>query len=539
MLDDFYYINKDHPNYSLRRTTENRGQAHETDGKMLLSTTAQGELMKLFFTREEDLYDKQFSEFVGEDFFRSNFWVYWQTMFAISAWHGALEMKRYMTRFIHHFGGFSDLSTIKWTRYNQFDSLIRPLLVWLEQQGVTIQYDTRVTNVVFDISPERKVARRIEWLRGGQRGGLDVTENDLVLITNGSPVESTAWGDHHTPAMLDTEIREGSIWAMWRNIAAQDPAFGRPDKFCTHTDKSNYVSACLRTLDDKVPPYIEKICQRDPFLFEGNIVTGGLVTVRDSNWLLSWNVEREPHFTDQPHDMLLGHATARTVSTGPATTSRRRCATAPARRSPRSGSTTSGCRSTRSPSWPPTRSVCQPCMMPYITAFFLPRGGRRPARRRAPGHAVNFGFLGQFAESSPRDAIFTVEYSIRTAMEAVYTLLGIERGVPEPWGSQYDIRALLNSVAVLRDGGKLPLPGPIVEAPGADRHRRAAAAVRADRRTRRPRPPHRRGAQNASPGHVGPLGSEGPAAAAYPSVGMPPAPTAPHTPAAQSCRTGG
>jgi hypothetical protein len=73
--------------------------------------------------------------------------------------------------------------------------------------------------------------------------------------------------------------------------------------------------------------------------------------------------------------------------------------------------------------------VRHPCMMPFITAFFLPRrAGDRPAV--VPQVAVNFGFLGQFAESSPRDVIFTVEYSVRTAMEAVYTLLDIERGVP-------------------------------------------------------------------------------------------------------------
>ncbi|MGO9466357.1 MAG: hypothetical protein ACLQVF_19625, partial [Isosphaeraceae bacterium] len=42
----------------------------------------------------------------------------------------------------------------------------------------------------------------------------------------------------------------------------------------------------------------------------------------------------------------------------------------------------------------------------------------------------------------------------------VYTLLDIERGVPEPWGSRYDVRALLNTVPVLRDGEKLKLPAP-------------------------------------------------------------------------------
>ena len=37
-------------------------------------------------------------------------------------------------------------------------------------------------------------------------------------------------------------------------------------------------------------------------------------------------------------------------------------------------------------------------------------------------------------------------------MEAVYTLLDIDRGVPEVWGSVYDIRDLLNATVQLRDG---------------------------------------------------------------------------------------
>jgi oleate hydratase len=463
VLDDFYRINKDHANYNLRRTTENRGEPHPTDGRMRLAPRAQRDVMKLFFTRAEDLYDKPFSDFVGEDFYRSNFWVYWQSMFAIAPWHGALEMKLYANRFVHTFGGFSDLSVVKWTRLNQYDSLVLPLITWLEKQGVTVQYDTRVTNVVFDITPGRKVARRIEWLRGGRRGGVDVTENDLVLITNGSPVESTSWGDHHTPPEWDREIREGSIWAMWRNIAAQDPDFGRPDKFCTSTDKSSYVSACLKIVDDKVPPYIERICQRDPFLFEGNLVTGGMVTVRDSNWFLNWNIERNPHFRDQPHNMLLGHAYGAYSLDRPGNYVKKAMRDCTGEEIAQEWLYHLGVPLDEINELAANSVVCHPCMMPYITAFFLPRrAGDRPAV--VPRHAVNFGFLGQFAESSPRDVIFTIEYSVRTAMEAVYCLLDIERGVPEPWGSQYDIRALLNSMAVLRDGERLKLPRPIEEA---------------------------------------------------------------------------
>ena len=81
--------------------------------------------------------------------------------------------------------------------------------------------------------------------------------------------------------------------------------------------------------------------------------------------------------------------------------------------------------------------------MPYINAFFQPRKeSDRP--KVVVDNAVNFAFIGQFAET-PRDTIFTTEYSIRTGMEAVYTLLNVDRGVPEVWGSKYDVRELLRA----------------------------------------------------------------------------------------------
>ena len=75
-----------------------------------------------------------------------------------------------------------------------------------------------------------------------------------------------------------------------------------------------------------------------------------------------------------------------------------------------------------------------------------------------PEHVTNFAFLGQFAETV-RDTIFTTEYSVRTAMEAVYQLLDVERGVPEVWGSVYDVRDLLHATTCMRDGKPLPIPG--------------------------------------------------------------------------------
>ena len=100
-----------------------------------------------------------------------------------------------------------------------------------------------------------------------------------------------------------------------------------------------------------------------------------------------------------------------------------------------------------------------PVMMPYVTAFFMPRqAGDRPDV--VPAGAVNFAFIGQFAESKQRDCIFTTEYSVRTSMEAVYTLLDVQRGVPEVFNSTYDIRTLLAATGRLRDGQALDIPGP-------------------------------------------------------------------------------
>ena len=60
----------------------------------------------------------------------------------------------------------------------------------------------------------------------------DLTENDLVFITNGGCVENATMGSQNTVEPFNPEIKPGGGWDMWRRIAAQDPSFGHPDKFC-------------------------------------------------------------------------------------------------------------------------------------------------------------------------------------------------------------------------------------------------------------------------------------------------------------------
>ena len=125
---------------SLCRATVNRGKDAHTDGKFNLSQKGCMEIMKLFMTKDEDLYDKTIEDVFDDEVFDSTFWLYWRTMFAFENWHSALEMKLYFQRFIHHISGLPDFSALKFTKYNQYESLILPMVKYLEAAGVTFQY---------------------------------------------------------------------------------------------------------------------------------------------------------------------------------------------------------------------------------------------------------------------------------------------------------------------------------------------------------------------------------------------------------------
>ncbi len=450
VLDEYYWLNKEDPNYSLCRATEKRGQDAHTDGKFAISDKGAMEIMKLFFTPDEQLQDKKITDFFDDEVLSTNFWLYWRTMFAFENWHSALEMKRYIQRYIHHIGGLPDFTALRFTKYNQYESMILPMVKYLESHGVRFHYGVQVVNVEFDCSdPERKLAKRIDVIRDGKKDAIDLTENDLVFITNGGCVENSTTGSQNEPAAYDTELKEGGGWDMWRRIAAQDPSFGHPDKFCSDPEQTNWMSATVETLDQRIIPYIKNICKRDPFT--GKVVTGGIVSVKDSSWLLSWTINRQPQFREQPKDHCLVWVYA-LFTDKPGDFIKKPMRECTGKEICMEWLYHLGVPVEQIGDMAENSANTVPVMMPYIDAFFMPRAdGDRPDV--VPAGSVNFAFLGQFAET-PRDTIFTTEYSMRTGMEAVYTLLNVDRGVPEVWGSVYDVRDLLDATVKLRDGRK-------------------------------------------------------------------------------------
>ena len=453
VLDEFAWLNRDDPNFSLQRVTVNQGQDAKTGKRFTLSERAQKDLVRVFMATREEMEGKRIDEVFGPDFLASNFWLYWRTMFAFEEWHSALEMKLYLHRFIHHIHGLPDLSTLKFTKYNQYESLVMPLYKWLLDHGVTFRFDTTVTDVDFDISAEGKQATRIHWVSDGTSGGVDLGPDDLVFMTIGSLVENSDDGDHHTPAKLNTG--PAPAWDLWRRIAAKDPAFGHPDVFGGHIPETKWESATVTTLDRRIPAHIERVCKRDPF--SGKVVTGGIVTAKDSAWLMSWTVNRQPHFKLQPPDEIVVWVYGLFVEV-PGDYVRKPMQECTGEEITQEWLYHLGVPPAEIPELAATGAKSVPVMMPYVTAFFMPRrAGDRPAV--VPEGAVNFAFLGQFAETT-RDCIFTTEYSVRTGMEAAYQLLDIERGVPEVFNSTYDVRTLLAALTELRDGEPVRLPGP-------------------------------------------------------------------------------
>jgi oleate hydratase len=449
VLDEFYWLDHDDPNSSNCRIIHNRGERVADDGQFTLSQKAQKELMTLFMTSEDQLIGKSIEDVFTAEFFNSNFWMYWCTMFAFEKWHSAIEMRRYILRFVHHIDGLPDFSALKFTKYNQYDSLVKPLLAYLDSHHVDFQYETAVKHIEVEVTADSKTAKRIIMEKAGINREVELTENDLVFVTNGSITESSTEGSQHQAAPITHEL--GGSWHLWQDLAKQSPEFGNPAVFCQALPQESwFVSASVTWENLKIEPYFEKLTKRK--LRSGKVVTGGIITIKDSNWLMSFTTHRQPHFKSQNPDQtvtwvygLLSHTPGNFI------------------KKPIEECTGSeicqellyhlGMPENEIIQFAEENSVTIPIYMPFITSYFMLRKpGDRPLV--VPEHSRNLAFIGNFADTK-RDTVFTTEYSVRTAMEAVYTFLDLERGVPEVFASAYDIRTLLNAVYYLSDKKKI------------------------------------------------------------------------------------
>lgn len=372
------------------------------------------ELLKLMTASEQELGTDPISDWLSPEFFTTKFWFMWATTFAFQPWHSAVEFKRYLHRFIKEFSRIETLAGVKRTIFNQYDSLVRPLQSWLSEQGVNFQKGCFVTDLELRTEAGRFAVCAIKVTRGDKTENIAVETDDLVFFQNASMTDASSFGSMtQAPARLTKQDSHG--WTLWEKLAEGHPEFGNPAAFNSSIPESWWESFTVTLKDSAFFDRMEA--------FSGNKAgTGGLVTFKDSNWLMSVVLAHQPHFADQPagvqvfwgyalHPDRIGDFVAKPMSecTG-AEILQELCGHLNFDRNVFA------------------KATCIPCRMPYITSMFMPRAsGDRPLP--VPKSSMNLAFVSQFVEI-PEDVVFTVEFSVRVAQTAVYELLKIDREIP-------------------------------------------------------------------------------------------------------------
>ena len=416
----------------------------DADGKIIdahsmgFSERDRLELVKCLATPERALDGKRITDCFSEGFFTTNFWYMWCTTFAFEPWHSAIEFRRYLNRFVHLFPTFETMSGIYRTRYNQYDSIVRPVAEWLDGQGVTIHTGRNVYDLDFAPGEQSRVRAILCYDVGaGNEVRIDVADGDLVLVTNGSMTANSTLGSNTAAPVLDASRTSGA-WRLWEKLAHGREDFGNPYAFDGNIAESVWESFTVTATDPAFLDLMRELSGRETG-------RGGLMTFTASSWLLTIVLNHQPVYRDQPDGVsvwwgyglypdrggdhvrkpmtectgqeilreVLGHLNA-------------------------DGETTERVLST---------STVIPALMPYITSQFLARKhGDRP--QVVPPGSVNLAFIGQYAEV-PDDVVFTVEYSVRTAWTAVTTLLGLDKQPPPVYKGQRDPRVLVRALETM------------------------------------------------------------------------------------------
>lgn len=413
VFDETVEFNKKYKAHSVARLVD-RQRAKVPVTSMGFSMQDRMELLKLINTSEDDLGSSRITDWLSPEFFETEFWYMWVTTFAFQPWHSAIELRRYLHRFMLEFSRIETLGGVKRTIYNQYDSLVLPLQTWLQARGVRLVTDCKVTDVDYEVEGDNFIVTGIRFLHHGQSEFVAVNDGDFVFFQNGSMTDASSFGSMTSAPPKLTKADSGG-WTLWEKLAEGRPEFGNPATFNSCIAQSAWESF---TVTLKNPAFFDQMIQ-----FSGNEPgTGGLVTFKDSNWLMSIVLAHQPHFINQPADVQVfwGYALLPDRVGNFVPKPMAECAGAEILEEL--------CGHLRFDLETVMSANCIPCRMPYITSMFMPRAkSDRPLP--VPVGSKNFAFISQFVEI-PNDVVFTVEYSVRAAQMAVYELLGVNREVP-------------------------------------------------------------------------------------------------------------
>lgn len=435
IMDEFRAFNKKVHTSGKARLIDNDANIMESS-KLGFNREDRMALMDILVRPEDSLGTKNITDCFPKSFFETNFWFQWTTTFAFEPWHSAVEFKRYLHRFFHELPRISDLSGVRRTEYNQYDSIILPITEWLKKQGVDFQYGSLVTSLAFEPSETKKTVVGINYTRDKIEEKIDVEYSDFVFVTIGSLTAGASLGSNNKVPKLNDKTAGGD-WNLWESIAEESPEFGKPQVFNERVEESMWESFTV-TLKD--PTMFNKIIE-----YSGNQPgTGALMTFKESGWFMSIVLHNQPHFINQPDNVqaFWGYALF-PYKQGDFVKKRMIDCTGEEILT----ELLYHLNFKEDMDKILKTSICIPCIMPFITSQFVTRSkGDRP--QVVPKCSTNLAFLGQFSEI-PDDVVFTVDYSARSAQTAVYKFLELDKEVTPIYKGQYDTRVLFNAAKVM------------------------------------------------------------------------------------------
>ena len=436
VLDDVVDFNRDEPIHTEARVIVDQGKIDGHYHEYKLAPQYAAAMSKIIASSEEELADKSLDDFFDKGFFKTNFWVCFHSQLAFKDYHSVIECRRYWQRFTfitrhEYLEGFIH------TKYNEYDAIILPIERFLIDKGVNFVNNFAVYDLALD--DKNDTVQGILARQDGKKVQVPVAMQDLVFVTTGSISENSTFGDNKTVAITNTDTEDMGTFTIWKNLANKDVKFGHPEKFLGQIDKTKWISF-FPTVKG-YPEFFRRIEE----LSGSKAGTGGLMTFRDSNWDMSFEIHHKPFFPYQADDEEVGWGYG-LYGENIGNYIKKRMWDCTGDEIMTELLYHLGMLDIKDEVL--AHTYMSTAMMPYCTSQFMPRKlGDRP--KVVPDGCTNLGLLGQFVEIDD-DAVFTVETSVRTGLEAVYELLGVEKDVLEVNPSRYDVRYLLERVKRFR-----------------------------------------------------------------------------------------
>jgi len=432
VLDETVDVNRESAIHSECRVLQRQGHIWEGIHDFHMDPETTKKLQNFVSEPEETLENITIEDYFGKGspFFDSAMWWCFHPMLAFKPYHSALEAKRYLARF--GLGNRIDyLEGILHCKRNEYDSIIKPITVWLKDRGVTIEGGCSVYDVAMDAACN--TAQAVLMKKNGKEVRVDVRPQDMVFVTNGSLMTNATFGDNTHIARTNRDTEDMGLFNIWLNLAKRNKKFGHPEKFLGQIEKTKWMSYFITVKDY---PEFFKRAERMTGSPSG---TGGCITLKDSGWEMSFMFYDREYFPKQKannEDVLWGDGL---FGERPGTYIKKPMAECTGEEILLELLYHLNMLDIKDEVL--AHSHVSTCMMPYITSQFMPRAWNdRP--QVVPEGCTNLAFMGQYVEI-PGDVVFTIETSVRTPLTAVYALTGLEKDVIEVNPSQYDMRYYL------------------------------------------------------------------------------------------------